>query len=70
MALANSTARTAISKRAAKQKKDEQELERQKMMMSRKKRKLYEKMQFSNNVKDAEAEKLRRKRRKIESARR
>ena len=69
-ALANAKASTAMRKRAAKQKKDEQELERQKIMMSRKKRKLYEKMQFANNVKGAEGEKLRRKRRKIESSRR
>lgn len=63
----NSTKKdTAAKKRAAKQKQADQELERQKMMMSRKKRKLFEKMQYSNNKKDTEAEKLRKKRRKIE----
>lgn len=52
--------------RVAKQRKEDEEVERQKMMMSNKKRKLYEKMQHSNNIKDAESEKLRRKRRKLE----
>lgn len=58
----------AKAQRAAKQSKEEEELERQKMMMSRKKRKLFEKMQYGNNKKDAEAEKLRKKRRRIEQA--
>ncbi|KAK2752632.1 mRNA-binding ribosome synthesis protein nop7 [Onygenales sp. PD_40] len=53
-------------KRATQKKKEEEELERQKMMMSRKKRKLLDKMIYSNKKQDAEAEKLRRKRRKIE----
>ncbi|KAK5082826.1 mRNA-binding ribosome synthesis protein nop7 [Lithohypha guttulata] len=52
--------------RLTQQKQQDEEIERQKMMMSNKKRKLYEKMQHSNNIKDAEAEKLRRKRRKLE----
>lgn len=52
--------------RLMKQKKEDEEIERQKMMMSNKKRKLYEKMQHGNKIKDAEAEKLRSKRRKIE----
>lgn len=52
--------------RLARQKKADEEVERQKMMMSNKKRKLYEKMQHSNSIKDAEAEKLRQKRRKLE----
>ena len=56
----------ATKKRIAKKKQEDQELERQKMMMSRKKRKLFEKMQYSNEKKDADAEKLRKKRRKIE----
>ena len=56
----------AVKKRANKKQEEDQELERQKMMMSRKKRKLFEKMQYSNSKKDAEAEKLRKKRRKIE----
>lgn len=49
----------------ARREKDE-EVDRQKMMMSRRKRKTFEKMTFSNNKKDAEAEKLRAKRRRIE----
>jgi pescadillo len=53
-------------KRSLKKQKDEEELERRKMMMSRKKRKLFEKMQYSNSKRDAEAEKLRGKRRKLE----
>lgn len=64
-----SKAEKARKKRTAKEKKEEEELERQKMMMSRKKRKLFEKMQYGNTKKDAEAEKLRSKRRKIEKAR-
>ncbi|KAL2358806.1 ribosome biogenesis protein Pescadillo [Cryomyces antarcticus] len=57
-------------KRAArKQREADEELERQKMMMSRKKRKLFEKMEFSNRKKDAEAEKLRGKKRRIEKER-
>ncbi|KAJ9652492.1 mRNA-binding ribosome synthesis protein nop7 [Neophaeococcomyces mojaviensis] len=52
--------------RTTQQKQADEEIERQKMMMSNKKRKLYEKMQHSNSVKDAEAEKLRQKRRKLE----
>ncbi|GAB7355802.1 hypothetical protein MBLNU459_g6479t1 [Dothideomycetes sp. NU459] len=47
-------------------KAQDEEVERQKMMMSRRKRKVFEKMQYSNAKKDAEAEKLRAKRRKIE----
>jgi len=52
--------------RTIQQKQADEEIERQKMMMSNKKRKLYEKMQHSNTLKDAEAEKLRGKRRKLE----
>jgi pescadillo len=55
-------------KRALKRQKEEEELERQKMMMSLKKRKLFEKMQYSNSKRNAEAEKLRGKRRKLERA--
>jgi pescadillo protein len=65
---APSKAENAKKKRSAKEKKEEEELERQKMMMSRKKRKLFEKMQYGNAKKDAEAEKLRGKRRKIEKS--
>jgi pescadillo protein len=66
--LAPSKAEKAKKKRTAKERKEEEELERQKMMMSRKKRKLYEKMQYGNAKKDAEAEKLRGKRRRIEKS--
>jgi pescadillo len=52
--------------RQAKQVKEDEEIERRKMMMSNKKRKLFEKMQYSNEKKDAEAAKLRKKRRKME----
>lgn len=56
----------AKKERQTKKTKKEEEVERQKMMMSNKKRKLYEKMQFGNNKRDVEAEKLRGKRRKLE----
>lgn len=56
-------AQKAISRQ---RKEAAEETERQKMMMSRRKRKVFEKMQYSNAKKDAEAEKLRSKRRKIE----
>lgn len=52
--------------RLSRQKQEDEQIERQKVMMSNKKRKLYEKMQHSNTKKDAEAEKLRKKRRKLE----
>ncbi|KAL2003815.1 hypothetical protein VTN02DRAFT_2169 [Thermoascus thermophilus] len=55
-------------KLAAQKRKEEEELERQKMMMSRKKRKLLDKMLYSNKKRDEEAQKLRSKRRKIEKA--
>ncbi|TVY19236.1 Pescadillo-like protein [Lachnellula arida] len=56
-------------KKAAKRAKEEdEELERAKMMMSRKKRKILEKMVYSNKKKDGEAEVLRAKRRKIEKS--
>jgi pescadillo protein len=58
-------AQKAISR---KRKEAQEETDRQKMMMSRRKRKIFEKMQYSNAKKDAEAEKLRGKRRKIEKA--
>ncbi|KAH8816412.1 Pescadillo N-terminus-domain-containing protein [Xylogone sp. PMI_703] len=58
----------ARKKAAQKAKEEEEELERAKMMMSRKKRKILEKMIYSNKKKDAEAEALRAKRRKIEKA--
>lgn len=58
----------ARKKAAKKAKDDDEELERAKMMMSRKKRKILEKMIYSNKQKDAEAETLRAKRRKIEKS--
>ncbi|RFU32569.1 hypothetical protein B7463_g3787, partial [Scytalidium lignicola] len=62
-------AKTDARKKAAqKAREEEEELERAKMMMSRKKRKILEKMIYSNKKKDAEAEALRAKRRKIEKA--
>lgn len=54
--------------RQAKQAKEDEETERRKMMMSNKKRKLFEKMQYSNEKKDAEAARLRKKRRKVEKS--
>lgn len=60
-------AKTDARKKAAKKAKEEdEELERAKMMMSRKKRKILEKMVYSNKKKETEAEGLRAKRRKIE----
>lgn len=53
---------------AKKAKEEEEELERAKMMMSRKKRKILEKMVYSNKQKDKEAEGLRAKRRKVEKS--
>lgn len=49
--------------------REKEDIERQKMMMSNKKRKLYEKMARSNDRRDEEARKLRAKRRKIERER-
>lgn len=43
-----------------------EDIERRKMMMSRRKRKMFDKMQYSNAKKDENAEKLRSKRRKLE----
>ncbi|KAJ5041638.1 uncharacterized protein L3040_005216 [Drepanopeziza brunnea f. sp. 'multigermtubi'] len=58
----------AKKKRAKELKEEDESTERAKMMMSRKKRKIMEKMIYSNKAKDAEAEKLRAKRRKIEKS--
>ena len=58
----------ARKKTAKKQKEEDEEMERAKMMMSRKKRKIFEKMTYSNKKKDTEAEGLRSKRRKLEKA--
>ena len=57
----------ARKKAAKKRREEEEELERRKMMMGRKKRKIVEKMLFSNKKKEDEAERLRGKRRRIES---
>ena len=63
----NKISKATKSRQSERAKKDE-EIERQKMMMSNKKRKLFEKMQYSNSKKDVEAEKLRNKRRKLEKS--
>nr|OQO20409.1 hypothetical protein B0A51_11032 [Rachicladosporium sp. CCFEE 5018] len=64
------TKKTRIAAAKSRQTKAEREeaeqKERQKMMMPRRKRKMYEKMVYSNARKDEEAEELREKRRKIE----
>jgi len=57
-------------KKDKKQREEEEIKEMQKIMMPKKKRKLYEKMVYSNNKKDQEAEDLRRKRVKIEKEKR
>jgi pescadillo protein len=58
----------ARKKAARNAKEADEEIERAKMMMSRKKRKILEKMVYSNKQKDKEAEGLRAKRRKIEKS--
>ncbi|EFW98879.1 ribosome biogenesis protein [Grosmannia clavigera kw1407] len=60
---AKAAARKAVAK-ATRQKQEE--LDRAKGMLSKKKRRLYEQMMYSNNKRSAEDEKLRAKRRKIE----
>ncbi|KAI5850329.1 ribosome biogenesis protein Pescadillo [Morchella snyderi] len=57
-------------KKSRQEREEEEQKEMQKIMMSRKKRKLYEKMQFSNKKKEEEVENLREKRRKIEKEKR
>ena len=59
----NDAIRTAAQR---KRRAEAEELERRKMMLGNKKRKLVEKMLYSNTEKDREAEKLRGKRRKLE----
>lgn len=70
--LKNSTMNAEDIKRrnglAKRRREEEEELERRKMMMGRKKRKMVDKMLYSNQKKDEAAEKLRAKRRKIETA--
>ncbi|SPO02422.1 probable Pescadillo homolog [Cephalotrichum gorgonifer] len=51
---------------AKKAKEEEEEIERAKGMLSKKKRKLFEKMQYSNNLKSEEDMRLMAKRRKLE----
>lgn len=64
---AQSKAKAEARKKLAKQAKDEaEEMERAKGMLSKKKRKLFEQMQYTNNKKSAEDLKLREKRRKLE----
>ncbi|KHN96702.1 pescadillo [Metarhizium album ARSEF 1941] len=62
-AKAKEQARKALAKKA---KEEAEELERAKGMLSKKKRKLYEQMMYTNNKKSAEDQKLRAKRRKLE----
>ncbi|GAB7358325.1 hypothetical protein MBLNU230_g2397t1 [Neophaeotheca triangularis] len=56
----------AQAKRTKEERAKEEEIERRKQMAPRRKRKMYEKMVYSNARKDEEAEKLRGKRRRIE----
>ncbi|KAM0260825.1 hypothetical protein ACHAQJ_002592 [Trichoderma viride] len=60
---AKEEARKALAKKA---KEEAEDLERAKGMLSKKKRKLFEQMQYTNNKKSAEDAKLRSKRRKME----
>ncbi|KAF5249028.1 hypothetical protein FAUST_28 [Fusarium austroamericanum] len=62
-AKAKEEARKALSKKA---KEEAEDLDRAKGMLSKKKRKLYEQMVYTNNKKSAEDQKLRAKRRKFE----
>jgi len=62
-AKAKEDARKALSKKAREEAED---LDRAKGMLSKKKRKLYEQMVYTNNKKSAEDQKLRAKRRKLE----
>ncbi|KAI9171680.1 pescadillo development [Paramyrothecium foliicola] len=64
-AKAKEDARKALTKRSQ---EEAEELERAKGMLSKKKRKLYEQMVYTNNKKSAEDQKLRQKRRKFEKA--
>ncbi|KAL6716732.1 mRNA-binding ribosome synthesis protein nop7 [Lecanora helva] len=59
----------ARKKMAKKRREEEEELERQRGMMPRRKRKLLDKMLYSNRVKEEESERLRGKRRRIEKGR-
>lgn len=59
----------AVRKKAEKKRKEEQEeRDRQKMMLSNKKRKLLKRIEYGSNKRDAEAENLRRKKRRLDKA--
>ncbi|KAF2771072.1 hypothetical protein EJ03DRAFT_325869 [Teratosphaeria nubilosa] len=60
--------KAAQAKRDRQNREEEEQIQNRKMMASRRKRKMFDKMQYSNAKKDEEAEKLRGKRRKIEKA--
>lgn len=62
------TKAAAKAKRSQAEKEAAEDLERRKMMAPRRKRKLYEKMVYSNAQQDEKSEKLRAKRRKLEKA--
>ena len=64
-----SKAKTKQAARSREQREKQEDLERRKMMMPRLKRKMFEKMTYSNARKDEEAERLRAKRRRIERER-
>ncbi|KAF2877110.1 Pescadillo N-terminus-domain-containing protein [Massariosphaeria phaeospora] len=65
----NRTKNAAIRKKADKKRREEEEERaRQKMMLSNKKRKLLTRIEHGTNKRDAESEKLRKKRRKVEKA--
>lgn len=60
-------AKQAVQAKRSKEEREAQEdVERRKMMMPKRKRKMYEKMVYSNAQKDDQSEKLKAKRRKIE----
>jgi pescadillo protein len=66
---AKKAAKKAVqAKRTRAEREAAEDIERRKMMAPRRKRKMFEKMQYSNAKKDDEAEKLRAKRRKLEKA--
>lgn len=56
----------ARKKADRKKKEEEEELDRQRMMLPNRKRKLFDKMAYGNKKRDAEAEALRKKKRKLE----
>ncbi|KAK3719474.1 mRNA-binding ribosome synthesis protein nop7 [Vermiconidia calcicola] len=63
---ASKTKRSKEAARSKAEREAQEDVERRKMMMPRRKRKMYEKMVYSNARKDEETGKLRAKRRKIE----